>query len=208
MDESTPKPTLTSRLCAYFLRPSSLSLAAVVAIGMISGLVFWGGFNTGMEATNQLAFCTGCHEMRDTVFQEYKETIHYKNRSGVRAICSDCHVPKDWTHKFVRKLQASQELYGKFISASISTPEKFEARRMELARACLGDDEGKRFAGVPQLSLVGRDGPAQAERAGANQDGAGAEGGQDLHRLPQGHRASAAQGIQRGRRVTSGAART
>ena len=48
--------------------------------------------------------------MRDTVFQEYKETIHYKNRSGVRAICSDCHVPKDWVHKFVRKIQATKEL--------------------------------------------------------------------------------------------------
>ncbi len=27
------------------------------------------------------------------VYQEYKETIHYSNRSGVRAICPDCHVP-------------------------------------------------------------------------------------------------------------------
>ena len=76
------------RLRQFLLRPSALSLSAVVAIGMLSGLIFWGGFNTGMEATNQLEFCIGCHEMRDTVFQEYKETIHYKNRSGVRAICS------------------------------------------------------------------------------------------------------------------------
>ena len=98
------------RACNYLLRPSSFSLIAVVAVGMISGLVFWGAFNTGMEATNSLEFCTSCHEMRDTVFQEYKETIHYKNPSGVRAICSDCHVPKDWTHKFVRKVQASREL--------------------------------------------------------------------------------------------------
>ena len=128
------KPPLLHRLRDFFFRPSSLSLTAVVAIGMISGLVFWGGFNTGMEATNQLGFCTSCHEMRDTVFQEYKETIHYKNRSGVRAICPDCHVPKDWVHKFVRKIQASNELYGKFIARSIDTPEKFEARRMELAQ--------------------------------------------------------------------------
>ena len=133
MGEPIPQQSLMHRLRDFLFRPSSLSLAAVVAIGMVSGLVFWGGFNTGMEATNQLAFCTSCHEMRDTVFQEYKETIHYKNRSGVRAICPDCHVPKDWTHKFVRKIQASQELYSKFISGSISTPEKFEARRMELA---------------------------------------------------------------------------
>ena len=133
MAETSSTPSRWRRLHDFLLRPSSLSLAAVVAIGMICGLVFWGGFNTGMEATNSLVFCTSCHEMRDTVFQEYKETIHYKNRSGVRAICPDCHVPKDWTHKFVRKIQASQELYVKFISGGIDTPEKFEAKRMELA---------------------------------------------------------------------------
>jgi cytochrome c-type protein NapC len=134
MAEPTPKQSFIGRLRDFLFRPSSLSLIAVVAIGMISGLVFWGGFNTGMEATNQLGFCTSCHEMRDTVFQEYKETIHYKNRSGVRAICPDCHVPKDWMHKFVRKVQASQELYVKFVSHAIDTPEKFEAKRMELAQ--------------------------------------------------------------------------
>jgi cytochrome c-type protein NapC len=134
MAEPQPKQSLVSRLREYFFRPSKFSLAAVVAIGMISGLLFWGAFNTGMEATNQLAFCTSCHEMRDTVFQEYKETIHYKNRSGVRAICPDCHVPKDWMHKFVRKIQASQELYAKFVTGVVSTPDKFEAHRMELAQ--------------------------------------------------------------------------
>ena len=134
MAEPIETQSLVSRLSAFLFRPSTLSLTAVVAIGMISGLVFWGGFNTGMEATNTLGFCTSCHEMRDTVFQEYKETIHYRNRSGVRAICSDCHVPKSWVHKFVRKIQASHELYSKFVSASISTPEKFEDRRLELAQ--------------------------------------------------------------------------
>ncbi len=133
MDESNAPHSLMSRLRDFFLRPSSLSVSAVVAIGMISGLIFWGGFNTGMEASNTLGFCTSCHEMRDTVFQEYKETIHYKNRSGVRAICPDCHVPKDWMHKFVRKIQASKELYSKFVAGSIETPEKFESKRMELA---------------------------------------------------------------------------
>jgi cytochrome c-type protein NapC len=134
MAEATPRQSAVSRLRDLLFRPSSLSLVSVVAIGMMSGLIFWGGFNTGMEATNQLGFCTSCHEMRDTVFQEYKETIHYRNRSGVRAICSDCHVSKDWVHKFVRKIQASQELYGKFVTGSIGTPEKFEAKRMELAQ--------------------------------------------------------------------------
>ena len=134
MTEAGRTQTVIARLQDFFFRPATLSVTAVVAIGMVSGLIFWGGFNTGMEATNTLGFCTGCHEMRDTVFQEYQETIHYRNRSGVRAICSDCHVPKDWMHKFVRKVQASQELYSKFITRSVSTPEKFETKRIELAR--------------------------------------------------------------------------
>ena len=99
MAEPPPKQSFIGRLRDFFFRPSSLSLIAVVAIGMFSGLVFWGGFNTAMEATNTIEFCTGCHEMRDNVYQEYQDTIHYTNRTGVRAICSDCHVPKDWVHK-------------------------------------------------------------------------------------------------------------
>jgi cytochrome c-type protein NapC len=134
MNESTPPRSRLTRLRELLFRPSTLSLTTVVAIGMMSGLIFWGAFNTGMEATNSLDFCTSCHEMRDTVFQEYKETIHYKNRSGVRAVCPDCHVPKDWVHKFVRKLQASNELYSKFILASVDTTEKFENKRMEMAQ--------------------------------------------------------------------------
>ncbi|CAB1369159.1 nitrate reductase, cytochrome c-type,periplasmic [Denitratisoma oestradiolicum] len=108
------------------------SLLTLLVVGFFSGIIFWGAFNTGMEATNKLEFCIGCHEMRDTVYQEYKETIHYSNRTGVRAVCSDCHVPKDWTHKLIRKAKASMEVWGK-VTGSIDTKEKFEAKRMELA---------------------------------------------------------------------------
>lgn len=108
------------------------SLLTLLGGGFIAGIVFWGGFNTAMEATNTMQFCIGCHEMRDNVYQEYKKTIHYSNRTGVRAVCSDCHVPKDWTHKIIRKIQASKEVWGK-ITGIIDTPEKFEAHRKEMA---------------------------------------------------------------------------
>ena len=107
-------------------------MLAIASVFFVGGIIFWGGFNTAMEATNTLEFCTTCHEMRDNVYQEYKETIHYSNRTGVRAICSDCHVPKDWVHKMIRKSQASFEVWGK-ITGSIDTKEKFEAKRMTLA---------------------------------------------------------------------------
>jgi len=104
----------------------------IFVVGGAAGIIFWGGFNTYMEYTNTLKFCVSCHEMRDYVFEEYKESPHYNNPSGVRAVCSDCHVPKAWVPKLIRKVQASGELYHKVVG-SINTREKFEAKRLELA---------------------------------------------------------------------------
>lgn len=129
----TAKPKVLRRIWGTLKQPSArFSLITLLLIGFFSGIMFWGGFNTGMEATNTLSFCISCHEMRDNVYQEYKETIHYSNRTGVRAICSDCHVPKDWTHKLIRKARASFEIWGK-LTGVIDTKEKFEANRMRLA---------------------------------------------------------------------------
>ena len=109
------------------------STAGAALFFMLVGVIFWGGFNTGMEATNTLDFCISCHEMKNNVYKEYKDTIHFTNRSGVRATCSDCHVPKDWTHKVVRKIQASGELFHK-VMGSVDTPEKFNEKRLTLAK--------------------------------------------------------------------------
>ena len=114
-------------------KPAASSLGFILIIGFIAGVIFWGGFNTAMEATNTETFCISCHEMEENVYQEYQNTIHYSNRSGVRATCPDCHVPKPWIHKMVRKIKASNELYHKAMG-SIDTPEKFEAKRLQLAR--------------------------------------------------------------------------
>lgn len=100
---------------------------------MIIGVIFWGGFNTAMEVTNTLEFCISCHEMEDNVYKEYKETIHFTNRVGVRATCSDCHVPDPWVHKVVRKIQASNEVVHKVLG-TIDTPEKFDLKRLSLAK--------------------------------------------------------------------------
>lgn len=130
---SKENPGRLRRLWRFMRRPSAkYSLLTLLLVGFFGGIFFWGGFNTGMEATNTLAFCTSCHEMRDNVYPEYQQTIHYSNRTGVRAICSDCHVPHDWTYKILRKIQASKEVWGK-LTGYIDTREKFEAHRMELA---------------------------------------------------------------------------
>ena len=130
-EDNTPEPTekkFNWRKLILFGVPVT-SAAALFA----AGIIFWGGFNTAMEATNTMGFCISCHEMKSTVYEEYKTTVHFQNRTGVRATCSDCHVPDPWVHKFVRKVEASRELYHKVLG-SINTPEKFEAKRLQLAK--------------------------------------------------------------------------
>ena len=99
----------------------------------VGGIVFWGGFNWSLELANTEEFCISCHVMKVNVYAEYKRTIHHSNRTGVRATCPDCHVPKEWGHKLVRKIKASNELFH-WIMGSINTREKFEARRPLLAK--------------------------------------------------------------------------
>ncbi|MGA7439970.1 MAG: NapC/NirT family cytochrome c [Luteibacter sp.] len=114
-------------------RPSvHYSLGFLTLGGFIAGVAFWGAFNTGLEATNTEAFCTSCHEMRDNVFEELKTTIHYTNRSGVRATCPDCHVPHAWPDKIARKMQASKEVWAK-VFGTVNTREKFVDHRLVLA---------------------------------------------------------------------------
>ncbi len=121
------------RLWRVLARPSSrYALGSILVVGFVAGIVFWGGFNWAMALSNTETFCITCHEMKDNPYKELKETIHYTNRTGVRAICSDCHVPKEWIYKVQRKIQATNELYHKIVG-TVNTPEKFEAKRLELA---------------------------------------------------------------------------
>ncbi len=121
------------QLWRAFKRPSvHYSLGFLTMGSFLAGIIFWGAFNTGLEMTNTEEFCIGCHEMEANVYEELKTTIHYTNRSGVRATCPDCHVPHNWTDKIARKMAASKEVWGK-IFGTINTREKFEAKRRHLA---------------------------------------------------------------------------
>ncbi len=129
------RPGLIRRLWTAFWTPAAkTALGVLLLVGFVGGVVAWGGFNWALELTNTESFCISCHEMKDNVYAEYKQTPHFQNSSGVRATCPDCHVPKEWQHKIVRKIQASNELWGHFVTRSIWTKEKFEGRRIELAK--------------------------------------------------------------------------
>jgi cytochrome c-type protein NapC len=110
----------------------TLVTGTTVAALLVGGVLMAAGA-AGLAWTNTEKFCIGCHEMRENVYAEFKGTIHDTNRSGVRAICSDCHVPREPIPMLVRKVQATMELYHHF-TGKINTKEKFEQHRYDLAK--------------------------------------------------------------------------
>ena len=131
-EDPQPKRNRILRLWDWFWSPIPvLSFGFVMIAGFLAGILFWGGFHWTLEMTNTEEFCTSCHSM-ETNLGEYRETIHYNNHSGVRAICSDCHVPKEWQHKIKAKVMAVKDVYHEF-AGTIGTQEKYEDHRLHMA---------------------------------------------------------------------------
>ncbi|HID9469970.1 TPA: pentaheme c-type cytochrome TorC [Serratia liquefaciens] len=123
-----------SKLWRKLTRPSAKwSVLALLGIGCILGLAIIIVPHAGIKLTSNTEFCVSCHAMQP-VYQEYQQSVHFKNASGVRAECRDCHIPPDIPGMLWRKLEAANDLYQNFIAHSIDTPEKFEAKRAELAK--------------------------------------------------------------------------
>ena len=104
----------------------------VLLVALLVAGVLMGAGAAGLAWTNTEEFCIGCHEMKNNVYAEFKGTIHDRNRSGVRAICSNCHVPHEPVPMLKRKMRATFELWGHFTGV-VDTKEKFEAHRYMLA---------------------------------------------------------------------------
>jgi cytochrome c-type protein NapC len=130
---SEKQPGALRQAWAALRRPAvKWSVLSLVVLGFAGGVVFVNAYSAGMASTNTLEFCVGCHSMHGNL-DEYKKTIHWQNRSGVRAICADCHVPHNtFVATVYRKLEAANDVWAQIVGR-VDTPEKFEARRMTMA---------------------------------------------------------------------------
>jgi len=107
----------------------------VLGLGLLVGFIVFASVGSFMVYANSERFCANaCHEMTDNMTKEFKDSVHDKNRTGVRAVCSDCHVPHDYIPNYLAKLGLFSDIWGHFVTRSISTKEKFEAKRYELAK--------------------------------------------------------------------------
>ena len=142
MDKKNGSSSETGRWKSLWRQPSLKYLLGIPVGGFlmfVAGIIFWGAFNTAMDYSNTEDFCISCHVMKDNVYEEYTESVHYDNRTGIRAVCSDCHVPKKWTHKVRRKIQATLHEIPHWVMGTIDTREKFLARRTFLAERVWSD---------------------------------------------------------------------
>ena len=105
-------------------------LGAVIGCGLM--LVVAGVGYVGVVWTGSIEFCVSCHSMQ-TPYAEYRRSAHYSNRTGVRAGCPDCHVAKTPIAYVGDKIAAARDLWGEIIG-TIDTPQKFAARKLEMAQ--------------------------------------------------------------------------
>lgn len=132
-EAETGKRGIIARFWHFLWRPSRRwPLAVLLIVGFFAGIIFWGGFHWAVEASNTEGFCISCHEMRNNPYQSMQDTVHFVNRTGIRAICSDCHVPREWVHKIPRKIYATKDLFYHIVG-KIDTPEEYAEHRLEMA---------------------------------------------------------------------------
>ncbi|MBW2426905.1 MAG: NapC/NirT family cytochrome c [Deltaproteobacteria bacterium] len=109
-----------------------LSLGALLLGGVLIGAGGLVAFDVMLHETSTDSFCLSCHELEVNIGREYEGMSHAKNTLGVRVTCSDCHLPKPFVPKMMRKMRAVGEVYHHLVG-TIDTPEKFEAHRMSMA---------------------------------------------------------------------------
>lgn len=112
---------------------SKSKIAIILFVGVITGFIIWGGSSFVLHKTSQTEFCVSCHTMQ-APFEEYQTSVHFQNQKGIRAECSDCHIPQAPVDFLVAKVKASKDLYHQFVSKKIDTPEKYEEHRLAMAQ--------------------------------------------------------------------------
>ena len=106
-------------------------------VGSLGGMGFMLFLIEFDHRTSSEAFCTTCHSM-EIVAEPYRQSVHYRPTSGVRADCGDCHVSEGvfaatWDHLLGSKdlfMQIFGPKYDDPVINALHTPQgAFSARR-------------------------------------------------------------------------------
>ncbi|GAB1665955.1 NapC/NirT family cytochrome c [Mannheimia haemolytica] len=107
-------------------------IAVFVGI-MALGAAVLGGTQYAMKATSSTEFCVSCHSMTHPQ-AEWEGSVHFSNRKGIRAECSDCHLPQDGLHYVKAKIIALKDVWHTVVTNKLPDQEAYEAHRLEMAQ--------------------------------------------------------------------------
>lgn len=116
------------------------SVITLVITGFLIGSATFIGSAVMISATGTVDFCLSCHVMQ-TPYDEYVQSNHSENRTGVVATCADCHLPHDYPEKLFVKASRITEVWS-LLTGVIDTPEKYEKMRLTMARNVWEEFEG------------------------------------------------------------------
>src|SRR5580765_2123312 len=128
------RPGLMNRAWQQLRSPSARwSVLALVALGVAVGAIAIIGTQVMVHVTGTDEFCgAACHSMQ-WVAKEHRESVHGATRTGMRATCHDCHIPREYPELLWYKAVAgTKDVIGE-IRGIISTEEKFRKERMRMA---------------------------------------------------------------------------
>ncbi len=131
----TDRPGRLRRLLRALLSPSARwPVAALLFAGLVVGAGAVISTQVALAVTGTDEFCgTACHSHAQFVYPEHKLSFHYTNAIGVRATCTDCHVPHSYPAKlFYKTRMGIADGYAE-LRGTISTRAKFDKERWRLA---------------------------------------------------------------------------
>jgi nitrate/TMAO reductase-like tetraheme cytochrome c subunit len=110
------------------------SVLALLVFGLVIGAAGVIGTQVMVAVTGTNKFCAGaCHSMQ-WVAKEYRQSVHFSNRTGVQAACHDCHIPHRYPQLLWYKAKAGiKDVIGE-MGGVISTEEKFKSERLRMAK--------------------------------------------------------------------------
>ena len=110
-------------------------ISALCLMG-VGALALW-GVQGVMHKTSSPEFCASCHSMSYPQ-QEWEGSSHFANAKGIRAECSDCHIPNEGWHYVKAKVTALKDLYFEAVG-KIDNKAKYESHRAEMAQRVWDD---------------------------------------------------------------------
>jgi nitrate/TMAO reductase-like tetraheme cytochrome c subunit len=132
-DRTRAKPGMLTRTWRRLRSPSARwSVFALAALGIVIGAAAVIGVQVMVHVTGTDEFCGGaCHSMQ-WVAKEHREGSHGA-RTGMRATCHDCHIPREYPELlWVKAVAGTKDVIGE-IRGVIDSEEKFNAERKRMA---------------------------------------------------------------------------